>query len=66
MIFNYMRIDTLMQPLGGGHCGCSFCKGGEVRGDVEHYKLFDAVQPSNEYYLNIDLAGKRIELIKKV
>jgi len=64
-MFRYVRIDTLMQPLGGGHCGCSFCKGGEVRGDVEHYKLFLGMDFPREYYLNIDLARKRMELVRK-
>jgi hypothetical protein len=31
-------------------CGCSFCKGKQMRKDISHYKLFIG---TSEYYLHV-------------
>lgn len=45
-------------------CGCSFCRGGNQREDVTHYKLYNEMT-AKEYYLNINHTDNLIEIIER-
>lgn len=65
-LFNAIPFDDVAKQLSSDVCcGCAFCKGGKMREDVKHYKLF-SLDEQFECYLSIDTTHNVVEIRKKL
>ena len=67
-MFQLLNMNKIPFILGKEvSCGCSFCRGKELRKDVKHYKLF--AKDGSEFYLNFwehpDTGIGEAEIVKK-